>query len=107
MPIACLGVPSVAQSMPAVRSFMDGNAPVKEIPRFISGVTRDSTGAILGSCAIILFRTADNSVAAQGITSDPTTGAYSIVASVALQHFAASFHASGVGGITRNDLVAT
>lgn len=45
----------------------------------ISGVTRDSTGAILGSCSVALYRTSDD-VLMERVTSDNSTGAYSFSA---------------------------
>jgi hypothetical protein len=41
----------------------------------ISGITKDSTGAVLGSCVVALFRTVAN-VFVESTTSDPVTGAY-------------------------------
>jgi hypothetical protein len=43
----------------------------------ISGITRDSTGAVLGSCEVRVFRTEDN-LFIGSTTSDPTTGAWSL-----------------------------
>ena len=42
----------------------------------ISGVTKDSTGAVLGSCQVIVFRTSDNTVIAT--TTSDANGNYSV-----------------------------
>ena len=44
----------------------------------LSGITKDSTGAVLGSCHVDLFYTR-NDVLAGETTSDPTTGAFSFL----------------------------
>lgn len=46
------------------------NAPVHErktatINRVIAGVSRDSVGAILGNCRVLIFRTSDNTLLAE------------------------------------------
>lgn len=43
----------------------------------ISGVTKDNTGAVLGSCEVRVFRTEDN-LFIGSTTSDPTTGAWTL-----------------------------
>ena len=43
---------------------------------YISGVTKDGNGAVLGSCTVKLYRTADDVLLAT-TTSDAATGAYS------------------------------
>jgi len=50
------------------------NAPTKTL----AGVTRDSAGAVLGSCTVKLFRQSDDLMVAT-VTSDAVTGAYSFV----------------------------
>jgi len=56
--------------------FLFGMLPLPAPRLFISGVTRDSAGAILGSCTVSLFRTLDN-LLMEAVVSDATTGAYS------------------------------
>jgi hypothetical protein len=99
------GVPNVAGSLPAVRNFADGTAPYFELASVITGVTRDSTGAALGSCPLVLFRTADNSIAA--LTTSDASGAYRIEASPALTHYLVAYKAGApdVAGTTVNTLV--
>jgi hypothetical protein len=82
---AANGVPCVARAMPIVRGFAAGGENVPfEYPFAIIGVTKDATGAALGNCALVLLRTADNSVAALG-TSDGS-GNYRLGASPSIQH---------------------
>lgn len=72
------GLPAVANSLPSVRGFADGESgglfpPVVQI----AGVSRDSTGAILGGCTCTLFRVdGTDFIQEQRTISDPTTGAY-------------------------------
>lgn len=74
----------------AVRAF-EMAAPLLPTKTYvISGVTKDSTGAALPSCSITLFRTANCSIAAQGVISD-AAGNYSIAASPALAHYAVAY----------------
>lgn len=55
---------------------MIGYIPLPSIKLIISGVTKDSTGVILGSCVVSLFRTLDDLKIDYAI-SDAITGAYS------------------------------
>ena len=43
----------------------------------MSGISRDNTGAALGNCQILIFRTEDKSFIAETV-SDAVTGAWSI-----------------------------
>lgn len=53
-----------------VPPFMAARAPMPIQPAiFITGVTRDKTGAVLGSCVVHLFRT-DSDLIVQATTSD-------------------------------------
>ncbi len=52
--------------------------PQKPMPAkywVVSGVTKDSTGAVLGSCVVQLFRTIDDGIMDE-ITSNASTGAF-------------------------------
>lgn len=72
----------------------------------ISGVTKDSTGAVLGGCVVELFRTGDD-VRLETVTSDPTTGAYSFSATgLAQDYFVVAYKAGApdVAGTTVNTL---
>lgn len=73
----------------------------------ITGVTRDASGNPLGNCAVVLLRTADNSVAAQMVSD--ASGNYSFAASPALQHKADAYLAGSpdVFGTTLNTLVGS
>lgn len=52
------GIPNVADCISTVRSFYNGNAPVEpERNLRITGVTKDSAGAVLASCRVDLFET--------------------------------------------------
>jgi hypothetical protein len=80
------------------------------VTRFtISGVTRDSGGAVLGSCVVHLFRTADDLLFEQ-VTSDATTGAFT-VSSVGLaeSYYLVAYKPGSpdVAGTTLNTLTGT
>jgi hypothetical protein len=62
---------------------------VFEYPYALSGVTRDSTGAVLAGCNVKLFRTADDSLVSQ--TTSDANGIYIIPASPALQHYLVTY----------------
>jgi hypothetical protein len=80
------------------------------VSRFtISGVTRDSVGAVLGACTVHLFRTADD-LLFEVVTSDPTTGAFSVSAvGLAEQYYLVAYHPGSpdVAGTTLNTLTGT
>jgi hypothetical protein len=91
-----------------IPAFLYGRLPLPTgIVLSISGITRDSTGVILGSCAVSLYRTLDNQVM-ETTTSDPSTGAYSFstVASGSAYYVVAYKAGSpDVAGTTVNTLV--
>jgi hypothetical protein len=94
--------------LPPVRNFTDNvSAPVFPLPYTIRGVTKDSTGAALGACGVVLLRTADNSVAAC-MTSD-ANGNYRMDASPFVLHRVDAYKAGSpdVAGTTVNTLVGT
>jgi hypothetical protein len=50
------GVPNAPAGMPVVKNMADGFTPYFEERNLqISGVTKDSTGAVLGNCVVRLF----------------------------------------------------
>jgi len=101
-----LGVPSTKTLVP-VRSFRGIPIMGPDQHFTITGVTRDSTGAALGSCVVDLFRTVDDSVA--GRTVSDASGNYKIEATPALTHYAVAYKAGSpdVAGTTVNTLVST
>jgi len=52
----------------------------------ISGITKDSAGAVLGACNVDLFDTDTDTLQGRG-TSDATTGAYSFSAGAGRTYF--------------------
>lgn len=68
-----LGVPGRGQGLPA---FLFGRLPRPPQQLALSGVTRDSSGAVLGSCVVSLYRASDD-LLMERVTSDAVTGAYS------------------------------
>jgi hypothetical protein len=75
----------------------------------ISGVTKGSTGSVLGSCAVELFTTTDDVLFAR-TTSDATTGAYSFsVPSNGWAFYCVAYKAGSpdVAGTTVNTLYGT
>ena len=80
--IPYLGAPNEASGLPILwnlnlleRLTRREKPPLPQYDLTIFGVTKDSTGAVLGGCTVHLFRTADDSFVTQ-IVSDATTGAY-------------------------------
>lgn len=97
------GVPNVPRSMPVVRSFRDNSA--YEYPWALRGTTKDSGGSALGSCTLRLFRTADDSLAAQGLSDG--SGNYVLGASPSVLHYLVAYLTGSpdVAGTTVNTLV--
>lgn len=73
---------------------------------YLAGVTKDSAGAILGSCVVQLFRTTDDAIIAE-TTSDPVTGAYSFSPGVGGPFYVVAYKAGSpdVAGTTLNTLL--
>jgi hypothetical protein len=99
------GVPNVPRSMPVVRSPVD-SVPY-EYPYAISGITLNSSGAALPACSVVLYRTADNSVAGR-VTSD-ASGNYRVDASPAVMHYVVAYQPGSpdVAGTTVNTLIGS
>lgn len=82
--------------------------PTKIVPHYITGVTKDSAGAVLGSCTVRLFRTSDDALIAT-TTSDASTGAYSFTVGDTLTQYWIEAYKSGspdVAGTTVRTVVA-
>jgi hypothetical protein len=97
------GVPGTG-ALPAARSFVNSETPYFEYPYSISGITR-GPGGVLPNCTVVLFRTADNSVA--GITTSDANGYYTISASPNVTHYVVAYlpGAPDVAGTTVNTIV--
>jgi hypothetical protein len=73
----------------------------------ISGITKDSTGAILGSCVVELYNTRTD-LPLEKVTSDASTGAYSFSSVGGGQTYYVVAYKAGapdVAGTTVNTLV--
>lgn len=72
----------------------------------LTGITRDSTGAVLGNCDVYVFKTGDNVNVAQTISDG--SGNYSIILPTNLRHFVVSYKVGSpdVTGATVNTLTA-
>jgi len=72
----------------------------------ISGITRDTNSAALGSCQVLLFRTADKLLMDEK-TSDPNSGAYNVYTSDTGNHFVVTYKAGApdMSGTSVNTLV--
>lgn len=70
-----------------------------------SGVSRDSAGAVLASCQVLIFRTYDNVLAAQ--TTSDGSGAWSVIVARQQRHFFVEYKvgAPDVFGTSLNDRV--
>jgi hypothetical protein len=101
---ASIGVPSLSGPR-SVRSFSDGNEPYYQERNYtLSGVTRDATGAALGSCTVSLFNSATN-IQEQNTTSD-ASGNYSFIVDKTQTWYVVAYKAGGtpVAGTTLNTL---
>lgn len=74
----------------------------------ITGVTRDSTSAVLGGCVVQLFRTIDDLLMGEAV-SDATTGYYTLSAVGPGPFYIVAYKAGSpdVAGTTVNTLTAT
>lgn len=74
----------------------------------ITGVTRDSTGAVLGGCAVHVFRTSDD-LERDMVTSDAGDGTYSVGVDTDAAHYCVAYrpNAPDVAGTTVNTLTGT
>lgn len=83
-------------------------SPLPQVKFLISGITKDSTSAIIGSCTVKLYRTIDDLVI-ETLTSDATTGVYSFSAcSASFNYYVVAVDPTGLlVGLTVNTLVGT
>jgi len=72
----------------------------------LTGITRDSTGAVLGNCDVIIFKTGDDVKVAQTISDG--SGNYSVVLPTNSRHYVVSYKTGSpdVTGATLNTLTA-
>ena len=101
------GGPPHTKGPPSAQSFSENDGQQFTYPYAISGTTRSGSGAALPSCAVTIFRSADNSIAAQGVSD--ANGAYRFPASPVLQHQVMAYLAGSpdVFGMTVNTIVGT
>lgn len=73
----------------------------------LTGVTKDSAGAILGGCAVLLFETATNVIKAISVSG--ADGNYLVDGTLGLTYFIVWYKAGApdVAGTSVNTLVAT
>jgi hypothetical protein len=83
------------------------NQPIPPIAHKISGVTKDSVGAVLGSCVVDLFDTATDVLKATTVSA--ADGSYSVPASPSKGQYAIAYKAGSpdVAGTTVNTLVGS
>lgn len=73
----------------------------------ISGISKDSAGAVLVSCTVKVFETSTDRLL-QTTVSDAVTGAYSCVVPRGVQHYTVMFNGNvvpPVAGVSLNTLV--
>ena len=84
-----------------------GAEPLPSAPPIaISGITRDSTGAVLGGVTVQVFETATDRFITE-VVSDPTTGAYIVPVGIGTgPYYLVAYKAGGtdVAGTTVNTL---
>lgn len=101
-----IGILNVPRSLPTVRALREA-VPIFPLPYTISGVTKDAAGVPVTGCSVVLYRTADDSIAARDI-SDDVTGAFRIDASSEITHYAVAYKSGSpdLAGVTVNTLSA-
>lgn len=79
--------------------------PFDAVTRYITGVTRDSAGAALGSCTVQMFRTSDD--AYMGETTSDGSGNYTLVSPGNFNLYLVAYKAGAtdVAGTTVNTLL--
>lgn len=104
LPWNVVGLPSLTDSPIAWPRVVHELMPKPAISFKITGVTKDSAGAVLGSCTVNLFRTSDNAFM-QTTTSD-ANGIYFFYGMGQQDHFEVSYKAGSpdVTGATLNTL---
>lgn len=102
------GVPNIPRSMPVVRSFADGTAPIFEERNYtITGVTKNSSGAALGSVTVKLFNQATDILVASTISD--ASGNYSFIVDKTQLYYEVAYLAGSpdVAGTTVNTLAGS
>ena len=85
------------------------STPMQGVVWSLSGLTKDSTSALLGSCVVDLFYTSNDQIISS-VVSDPTTAAWSFkIGPGAGPFYAVAYKAGGtdVFGTTVNTLTPT
>jgi hypothetical protein len=74
----------------------------------ITGITKDSTGAVLGGCTVHVYRTSDDLERDQ-VTSDAGNGTYTIGVDTDATHYCVAYKAGSpdVAGTTVNTLIGS
>ena len=74
----------------------------------LAGITRDSAGAVLGSCVVSIYRTQDRAWVGD-VTSDPSTGAWTFAVTGGSPFFLVEYKTGSPdkAGTSVNTLVAT
>lgn len=107
---ATFGVPSVARSLPAVRSFNSAPPIITTEEQFtIQGVTRDSTGAVKANATVYLFlmvSDAQLNPTYQGSTISGASGDYSFFVAPGSLYWITDYKAGAPdqAGATNNNL---
>lgn len=81
--------------------------PFKQPARYtITGITKDSTGAVLGNCVVLLFETATNLIKA--VTLSDASGNYLLDGTIDVTYYVVAYKAGApdVTGATVNTLTA-
>lgn len=93
------------RGLPVVRGFVNADSAPYVYPYALVGVTRDANGAALGNCMVVVYRTADDTIAARGVSD--ANGNYRLSVSPLLQHYVVAYLTGSpdVAGTTVNTLV--
>lgn len=87
---------------------LQGALPLPATKYSISGVTKDSTGAVIAGCNVSLFRTIDN-LFMEMVTSDASGNFSFFTVGLAEQYYVVAYKAGSpdVAGTTANTLVCS
>lgn len=101
------GVPNVVKTMPAVRSLPPPSPTLADQDFIIAGITRDSSGNVLGACMIYLFNILGGMPMITGCTTSDANGIYRFYVSPSYIYWVVTYKdgTPDVGGVSANNLV--
>lgn len=100
-------LPSYSSGIPSQPAVVHTLRPLPATKWRISGITKDSTGTVLATCVVDVFKTSDDVI--QGTNTSNANGEYLVEVPTQVNHYAVAYKAGSpdVAGTTRNDLSPT